>query len=228
MKPKTIFKLVVDVVMTILLLLLMSFELIGRTAHEWMGLGIFVLFFTHLVLNRKWLGNLLKGNYSPMRVFQTAVAALVMLSMLGAMVSALMLSREIFHFLPLHGGTSFARVLHMLAAYWGFLFMSVHLGLHWSMILGILRKMTGSKKASAVRTWILRALALAVSGFGICAFFRNHIADYLFLRSHFVFFDIEQPLAVFLAEYVAMMTLWACVGFYGAKALQKCTVKKHL
>lgn len=53
MKPEMIFKLVIDAAMTVVLILLMSFERIGRAAHEWLGLGMFVLFIAHHVLNRK-------------------------------------------------------------------------------------------------------------------------------------------------------------------------------
>ena len=74
--------------MTILLMLLMAFELIGRTAHEWIGAGMFVLFILHHILNRKWTGNLLHGRYTPYRVLQTVSAVLVFLAMLGSMVSA--------------------------------------------------------------------------------------------------------------------------------------------
>lgn len=117
---------------------------------------------------------------------------MVLLCMLGAMASAVMLSREVFGFLHLRGGRSFARQLHMLAAYWGFIFMSLHLGLHWG----------------------LRAAALGFSGFGLYAFFKNKIPDYLFLRSHFVFFDWEQPLVLMFLEYIAMVVLWVCVCYY--------------
>lgn len=41
MKKQSV-KIIVDVIMTVLLLLLMAFELIGRTAHEWFGVGLFV------------------------------------------------------------------------------------------------------------------------------------------------------------------------------------------
>lgn len=44
MQSKTIGKIIVDLGMTVLLMLLMAFELIGRTAHEWIGAGMFVLF----------------------------------------------------------------------------------------------------------------------------------------------------------------------------------------
>ena len=61
MQPKMIGKIIVDLGMTILLMLLMAFELIGRTAHEWIGAGMFVLFILHHILNRKWTGNLTDG-----------------------------------------------------------------------------------------------------------------------------------------------------------------------
>lgn len=44
MQSKTIGKIIVDLGMTVLLMLLMAFERIGKTAHEWIGAGMFVLF----------------------------------------------------------------------------------------------------------------------------------------------------------------------------------------
>ena len=54
MKPRIIEKVTVDVVMTVLLMLLMAFELIGRAAHEWIGIAMFALFILHHILNRRW------------------------------------------------------------------------------------------------------------------------------------------------------------------------------
>lgn len=59
MQSKTIGKIIVDLGMTVLLMLLMAFERIGRTAHEWIGAGMFVLFILHHILNLKWSKNLL-------------------------------------------------------------------------------------------------------------------------------------------------------------------------
>lgn len=47
MKPKMIAKICVDIGMTAALLLLMPYELVGQAAHEWIGIGIFVLFIAH-------------------------------------------------------------------------------------------------------------------------------------------------------------------------------------
>lgn len=144
MKPTATLRLLLDLGMTVLLLLLMSFERIGRAAHEWIGLGIFVLFIAHHVLNRKWAAMLGRGKYSPLRILQTAIAALTLLAMLGSMLSAAIMSQEVFAFIPLFGGLEFARALHMLSAYWGFIFMGLHLGLHWG-ISGILRGKSPAK-----------------------------------------------------------------------------------
>lgn len=107
MQSKTIGKIIVDLGMTVLLMLLMAFELIGRTAHEWIGAGMFVLFILHHILNLKWSKNLFHGKYSAYRFLQTISAGLVFLTMLGSMVSAVLISREVFAFLPISGGLQF-------------------------------------------------------------------------------------------------------------------------
>ena len=211
--------------MTILLLCQMAYMLIGETVHEWLGTVMFLLFILHQVLNVQWYQNLLRGNYTPYRVVQLIVILLLLLSMLGLMVSGIILSRVVFAFLPIHGGMGFARVLHMLAAYWGFIFMSIHLGLHWGMILGVLRKRWGMQTPSVIRTWGLRILAILLSAWGVYAFAKNNIADYLFLRSQFVFFDVERSLLLFWAEYLAMMGLFVFLAYYLGKGLQNLSKK---
>lgn len=64
--PKQVrIKIIVDLLMTVLLMLLMAFELIGREEHEWLGVGMFAAFVVHHILNRKWTAHLLKGKYPP-------------------------------------------------------------------------------------------------------------------------------------------------------------------
>ena len=49
-------------------------------------------------------------------------------------------------------GKLFVLRLHMLSAYWGFLLMGVHIGLHWGMIMGMARRMFGVTKTSSIRS----------------------------------------------------------------------------
>lgn len=64
-------KTMVDVLMCVALLVLMAFEIIGRTAHEWIGLAMFVLVIVHHVLNRRWTHSIFKGHYTPYRIWQS-------------------------------------------------------------------------------------------------------------------------------------------------------------
>lgn len=224
MKPKMIAKICVDIGMTIALLFLMTYELIGQAAHEWLGIGIFVLFILHHILNRKWSGSLLKGKYTPLRIWQTTLVLLVLAAMIGSMVSGVILSRHALSFLPIKGGRSFARSLHMLASYWGFVLMSLHLGLHWRMMMGMAGKMM--KKPSAVRTWTLRIFALAIAVYGVYAFIKRDIGSYMLLKIQFVFFDFEEPLTVFLLDYMAIMGLFIFIGHYLTDILKRYSKKR--
>ncbi len=218
MKPKMILKLAVDFVMTAALLLLMAYELVGQAAHEWLGIGILVLFIIHHVLNWCWIRNILKGSYNPARIMKTGVVLLIFCAMAGSMISGVILSRHALSFLPIKGGRSFARNLHMISAYWGFVLMSVHLGFHWSMMTGMLKKFF--PKSSSARKWAGRILALLMAGYGIYAFAKRDIGDYMMLRSHFVFFDYDEPLIFFYLDYIAIMGLFIFAGNYACAGLR--------
>ena len=219
-------KMLVDLAMTVLLLCQMAYMLIGEAAHEWMGTGMFLLFLVHHGLNFHWHKNLAKGKYTPLRILQTVKNVLIFFSMLGLMVSGILMSRTVFAFLPINGGMSFARLLHMTAAYWGYILMSVHLGLHWGMVMGIFRKAFGLKSPSALRAWVLRLVSLVICVLGICTFAAHNISDYLFLRTQFVFFDMAKPLWQFFLEYLCMLGLWVCLGYYAGQLLQKVSSHK--
>ena len=140
MKKKQVIKIVADILMTIILLLLMSYLMIGSELHEWLGAGMFVLLVIHHVLNIRWGKNLFRGKYTPFRILQTIIFGLVLVCVIGSMYSGIVLSRHIFMDLSVIGSKSMARIIHMLSAYWGFLFMGIHLGLHWNMVVGMAGK----------------------------------------------------------------------------------------
>lgn len=223
MKPKMIAKLSTDVLMTAALLLLMTYELIGQVFHEWVGMVMFVLFVLHHILNIRWWGGLFKGKYNPMRILQTVLAVIILICMLGSMVSGVIISRHIFTFISVRGLRSFGRTLHMLSAYWGFVFMSLHLGFHWGMMMNMAGKIF--KKSSVLRTWLLRVIAALTAGYGVYAFIKRDILEYMLLKIQFAFFDFEEPLIFFILDYITVMALFVLVGHYVAKIL-KYTLQK--
>lgn len=212
-------QLLLDVAMTALLLLLMAYSLIGETAHEWLGTAMAVLFLSHHVLNVRWYKGLAKGRWSLPRIAQTVVNFALLFMMLGLIASGIILSRKVFSFLPISGGTSFARTVHMACSYWGFCLMSIHIGMHWGIVIGRFRQL--AKSNSRRRTILLRAAAVLIAGYGVYAFFYREIGAYMTLKTAFVFFDFEEPLALFFLDYLAVMGLFAVIGYYAIKLLQR-------
>ena len=143
MRPKTGFKLAVDLLMTLALFFLMGYQFWGEIAHEWAGTGMFVLFLLHHLLNRNWYHSLFKGRYSALRILWLTVDLAVFVAMLCLMYSCILLSGHVFAFLPLSGSLSLARLMHMTSSYWGFLLMNLHLGLHWGLLVSLGRRVFG-------------------------------------------------------------------------------------
>lgn len=219
---KPIIKRVVDLLMTAALLLLMSYSLIGEAAHEWIGMGMFLLFTAHLILNRKWVGSLGRGRWPAYRMIQTALVVLCFLTMVGLMISGIILSNYIFVGLRIRGWSALARQAHLLCSYWGFLLMSLHLGLHWSMVLTAARRFS---KAQWFR-W-LGWLGWLTAAYGVYALWKRGLPEYLFLRTHFVFFDYEEPVLFFFADYLAIMGLFIFCGYYGSRLLNRSKKQKQ-
>ena len=210
MKPILKIKIAVDAAMSVSMLLLMAYGLVGEAAHEWIGMGMFALFVAHHILNRKWLLAVGKGKYTPIRVLQTALVGILFLSMFGSMISGVVLSRYVFAFFPKHGGYELAQQVHILCAYWGFVCMSLHLGFHWSMMLAMARKHLPS---SPPRTWSLRLIGWLWAAYGAFAFQRRGVSLYPLLRSHFIFYDYTEPVLIFLIDYLSVMVMFVLIGY---------------
>ncbi len=219
MTAKRKLQIITDAIMTALLPMLMAYSLIGEEFHEWAGIAMFILFLLHHGLNWKWHTNLFRGRYRTVRALGTAVNILIFLMMLTLMISGMVMSRYAFSFLAAGGGQSLARSAHMVVSYWCYVLVSVHLGFHGVGILGMLRKVFRREKASKARTNIIRIVAAVTAAYGICAFIKRDFVDYMLMRTHFAFYDFSEPLIYFLADYFAVMALFALLGYYAVKLL---------
>ena len=220
MKPKMIVKLTADILMTLALLFLMGYQFWGETAHEWIGAGMFVLFILHHILNLNWHKRIFKGKYTSMRTVTLCVDILVLLAMLALMYSGVVMSRHVFAFLPIESGLALARRLHILGAYWGFLLMSLHLGLHWNMTLGVLKKRM-NLPPSRTRNAALFLTSAIIAAYGVYVFISRNFATYLFLQSEFVFLDYSEPKLLFYLDYLALMELCIFIAHYASKLCRR-------
>lgn len=209
-------KILADIAMTIILILLMSYSIAGEKIHEWLGISMALLVILHNVLNFNWWKNVRKWKYNIFRIVQTSLTVLTLLTVVCLAASGILMSRYVLKSVSIIGASFWARKIHMLCAYWGFVFMSLHIGFHWRMITGKMMK----KLPSALNI-ITKISGFAFSAYGLYAFFKRKIPDYLFMRSSFAFFDKSESLILFILDYTAVMGPFVCAGHYISKYLIK-------
>ena len=125
-----------DILMTLLSVILMGGAVLfpDDRIHQICGILLIVLWAIHIVLNRHWYGAILKGKYQSYRIMQLIVNCGVLICALFLMISGLLMA----WFIPadwVGDAFGFARVTHLLASHWYYIFMAFHIGLHGAMLL---------------------------------------------------------------------------------------------
>lgn len=202
-------RMIIDILMVIILPLLMAYSLVGENYHEVIGICMFTLFIAHHVMNRKWWTGLLKGKYNAIRTLNTAINQVLAVYMILQPVSGILMSKYVLKDVTISGASGTLRTIHMTFAYWGFMLMSFHLGLHVRAVT-----LPIAKKMNKLAKMILAILFLIVSLYGVYAFIKRGIGDYLLMKVMFAFFDFGESRVRFLLDYATVMVLAANVGFY--------------
>ncbi len=207
----------IDLVMTVIMLVAMANRFTGNTIHELVGVLIFVLFIVHNILNRRWYQTVLnKGKNNVLRILNTAVNLLLLVTMVTLMASAVPISRTVFAFIPVNGGM-IARQIHVLAAYWGFILMSVHLGMHWGMVIGVVSKMTGITGTNHICTMALRIMTVLIAVYGVHASFERDVGSKLILYYTYSYWNFDESAMFFFTDYLSIMGFCICVTYYVSK-----------
>ena len=241
-------RMTIDITMTILSIILMGGNYLfpADIVHEILGVGLFVLWGVHIALNRRWYGAIFRGKYNPYRVMQTVINCCILICTIFLMISGIILSNHIFTFLNIQGGLGFARIAHLLASHWYYLFMSLHIGLHVGMIKNKMRhpapinshpernnshpelvsgshaeEMPKQVRHDKLRKILPRILLALVCAYGIYAFIARGVWKYLILRQQFFFFDLERGYILFAIDYISIIILFATLSHLLAKSLKK-------
>ena len=204
----------VDVLMTAVLLLQMSYSIAGELFHEISGIAFFVLFAVHHILSLNNTKALFKGNHSSDKIVKIIVDIVLFLIIICMMLSALSISKYVFTFFGINGLSSLGRTVHMLGAYWGFALMNIHIGFHLDIML---KKPLRYKKK---KPFVIAALC-AVFSAGLILFIKEGIIKYMLFINQFVYFDESCGLALFLLKYILIGGMFAVAGYLLIHILQR-------
>ena len=112
-----------------------------------------------------------------------------------------------------------ARKAHMMATYWGFILMAIHLGLHLQIMLVKIKKYIF--KQSHVVASIISFIPVLLVIYGIIMFIKNQWITYLFLLREFIFVDPSIGLMQMLIETLAVFILFATLSYLVIKTFIK-------
>lgn len=182
-----------DILMTIFMIVVMSYQATGNLFHEVAGVILLVLFVAHNILNRKWYQNIPKGKYSGFRNMMLIINILTLICMLAAMGTGIYLSQSIFASLLGMREAYLIRPWHVAAGAWGMILVSFHGGMHI--------RISGKKKP----IYMIGGILLAA--FGIWAFFALDMPNRLILRDTGMYWRYS-GICLFLAN-ASMMMLFA-------------------
>ena len=225
-------RMTIDITMTILSIILMGGNYLfpADIVHEILGVALFVLWAVHITLNLRWYGAIFRGKYNPYRVMQTVFNCCILICTIFLMISGIILSNHIFTFLNIQGGLGFARIAHLLASHWYYLFMSLHIGLHVGVISNKLCHSRAPTRESSdteiigsspIMTLVGKILLALVCLYGIYAFIARGVWKYLILQQQFFFFDLERGYILFAIDYISIIILFAALSHLLAKSLKK-------
>lgn len=200
-------RLFIDIAMSFMLPMLMAYSLIGEMLHEIIGTLMLVLFVLHHVMNRKWYLALFKGKYDGLRIFRTCLDTALLAIMLIQPISGILMSKYLYSFIDVPGIAATVREVHLVIAYWGFVLMSVHAGMHLTLLVSKFKTKSRGISMAFYAVWIL------ISIYGAYAFIKRAMPEYMFRRKIFAFIDISESKLVFFAEHAAVMLLFMLLGF---------------
>ena len=197
--------------MTVLSIILMGGTLLfpDDRVHQVLGILLLTLWFSHMVLNRRWYGSIFKGKYNSYRRMQIVVNIGITVCAILQMISGLMMA----WFMPVEaigGGIEFARTTHLVASHWYFLFMCFHLGMHISMM---------ASRIPARYLGFVRLFLGFVSCYGIYAFIIRGLWRYMLFLQQFFFLDLDRGFILFAVDYLSILILFSTISHYLSRLL---------
>lgn len=196
-------RIIIDVLMYIVFIILMGHHITENKIHEILGIVMFILFIIHNILNLKFYKTIFKGKYNLKRFCLTSIDILLLICFIGIIISSINISSDVFKFLNIQT-KSWGLKLHMLSTSWGFIVMSIHLGLHLKPLLNKIN--TKMKKSTFEYIYYLLFAVLII--YGIYSFIKqNYISDMFILSPFKVYNFDESPVIFYLHTFCSSLCI---------------------
>jgi hypothetical protein len=206
MRMKALARWLVDAAMAAAMIILMARGAVNDAVHEIVGIGAFGLFLAHHLLNAAWHRSLLR---KPRFDGGSIVDCLLFVAMVGAALSSVLVSKEVFALAGIEGGL-LARRLHACTTAWCFILASFHLGLHLS-LAGYRSARETVADRTGMRAWARCAAVSIIAAYGAYCFFEHGLPSRLIMYYAYSFWPSERNWLL-VVDMAAVMCFFACAA----------------
>ena len=215
---KKIIKIILDIILFVIFLILMS-EYLIPSSHLWIGFSSVILLICHNLLNINWYKALFKGKYNIIRIFQTSINLLMILSLILCIVSGILILPDIFIMYELNVK------IHIITSAWSFILISIHIGFNLNIIVSVFNK----NRFKNVFNILFKIIAIILFIIGIYVFFDRRFYEEMFLLIDFQKeYDYSKSLIIYILESISLASVFILLAYYFKKICLKTKMKKIL
>lgn len=202
-----------DLVAAALLLFCLSYWWLGNVTHEVAGTALFLLLILHNVFNRRWYADAATRGRQRRGLFNLTATILLLVSMLVLLVTSVLISNALSSIMSAYGGFT-VRQIHIAASYWAVILVSIHLGLRWPMLMGVVRGWFGITRPSEIRTLTLRLVAAVIAAYGLGSSQAQALGTKLSIQMTLDWWNFEESVAGFFLHWMAIAGLFIALTYY--------------
>jgi hypothetical protein len=176
-KNKNFYKIILDIIMTMVLIVLMKITFTGMLWHEILGLGVFSLFIIHKFMNIKIAAHL-TAKFKKLSAYSKSMLLLDILLFIDFLIvvgTGILISQELFASAFAVSDPLLISAIHHSSATIGLILVSVHIGLHWPCVMSIIKNKLHLKNASRLRTALSRIVAVAIMLLGVQSSYSQNV-----------------------------------------------------
>ena len=172
MNKKNIIKIILDIAMAVLFITFFNKELFGFRFHI-IGGRLFALFIAvHMVLNIKWIVNITKRLFDKklnIRIKISYIVSLLLLISIGFIIGSGVLMMKA----PNYDRMMFWKMTHFGASYLSVALIGLHLGIYWTFVMNMFKKIFKIKSGNKNNQLIARICTVIILVFGLTTIYND-------------------------------------------------------
>ncbi|WP_297569971.1 hypothetical protein [uncultured Anaerovibrio sp.] len=207
-------RMLVTVLMIFFFLLVMSFHHIPKLFHEVLGLVWLGVTMLHLWQNRKWFKSFAQGRWTTIRIIDTVIDGLLLLTLLMVIIAGSGISNHLFKdLMPLDIRRSITlHQLHVSLPYAMIILMGLHWGLHFDGWLNQWKRVISFTIPAKISKVAGLALAVIIIAGGIYGSILHQVWNRLMMKHIFATEAAGLPFGSYLILLLSIIGLYVIVG----------------